>query len=165
VKHSKPDILIIIDAHLDLKEKFMESNFNHATFARKIIEERFTSQIIYLGTRAYDEEEYIYADNMKHIKIIKTKPILEELGQTLKDKKIYISIDMDSIDPSHMPHVTNPEPNGLAVRDIYDILSSLPNKTIIGGDIMEYAPYSIDIYPAILTSRLILELATKMSNR
>ena len=160
VKHSKPTLLIILDAHLDLKEKLLGYNFNHATYLRRLCEEDLVDDIIIIGVRAFEEEEKNYAEK-RNIRICRGDNGITEIKEILEThSKTYISIDLDHLDPSYMPHVTNPEPLGLTPSQTFKILSTLREQKLgfIGGDVVEYAPYSIDPYPGILASRIILEL-------
>ena len=78
------------------------------------------------------------------------------------DGPIYISIDMDALDPAYAPGVSHPEPGGLSTRDILHIISSLKGK-VVGGDIVEYNPKrDINNLTAVTASKLLKELMGKI---
>ncbi len=160
LKHSKPEFLIVLDAHLDLKKKLIGHVFSHATYLRRVVEENIVKKICIVGARAYEEEEKKFAEENDIILWTSVDEVINEL-ESGKSFRAYISVDLDHLDPSHMPHVTNPEPLGLHPRDTFRIFSIIRKIgfEVIGGDVVEYSPYTLDIHPGVLASRITLELA------
>ena len=162
VKSLRPHIMIVFDAHLDLKRRLMGHEFSHATYLRRIIEEKHVDKILVIGSRAYEEEEVDYGFDKKIFRINELSGVREWIMELdTEDSKVYISIDLDHLDPSHMPHVTNPEPLGLHPWETFKILSYIRETSleVIGGDVVEYSPYTLEVYPGVLASRICLELA------
>jgi arginase family enzyme len=166
VKSIKPSALIILDAHLDMKTKLQGSELNHATYLRKVAEEEITKEIHIIGYRAYEKEEIKYA-NKKGIHLWRAEEEFISNTRGFKRRRVYISIDLDHLDPSYMPHVSNPEPNGLTMGNTLNLLSYLRRERvdIIGGDVMEYTPTSLDPHPGVLASRIVLELLRTETER
>ncbi len=168
VKYSKPSLLLMLDAHLDLKDKYMGSTFNNATFLRNIIKEKLVEKVIVIGARGFEEEEYIFAKE-NNVEIITRK---DDHLKLMKNKlqtfdSIYVSIDLDHLDPLYMPHVSYPEPLGMKPEDTFNVLKILSeyHKKVIGADIMEYSPNTLDLTPGLLASRIILETAYILRKR
>ena len=168
VKYSRPDLLLILDAHLDLKSIYMGSVFNNATFLRNIIKEKLVEKVIVIGVRGFEEEEYIFAKE-NNVEIISRE---DDYLKLLKNKlqtfdNIYLSIDLDHLDPLYMPHVSYSEPLGMKPEDTFNILKILVkhDKKVIGADIMEYNPNTLDLTPGLLASRIILETAYILKKR
>jgi arginase family enzyme len=78
------------------------------------------------------------------------------------DGPVYVSIDLDALDPAFAPGVSHPEPGGLSTRDLLTILSTA-NGEVVGGDIVEYNPKKdFQNTTAVLASKILKELMSKM---
>lgn len=137
---------IVFDAHYDLRNEYGDTKFNHATYLRRIIEKNNTSEnILHIGARAYSSEELEFKTRHK-IMTITDKDIRSNNGPKLiKDfcttfDKIYLSIDLDILDPSYAPGVGNPEALGITSRDLYEMILALHNNKILCTDIVELCP-------------------------
>ena len=140
VEAHRPDTILVLDAHLDLKDTLYFDRLNRATVFRRIME-RHSPKIVYWGVRGYDEEEKAYAEK-RGITILDQG----EHPDTHLDGKTYVSIDIDVLDPSIIRQVAYPEPLGKGVDEVLEILSkSLRNVEVIGIDIVEYYPVNIDL--------------------
>ncbi len=124
------------------------------------MEERLVKRIIFLGVRASTPHQNAQAKKLgvKHIKIENTKSILK-----LKIKNpLYISIDIDSIDPAFAPGVSHPEPGGLSTRDLLNIIQKIDAPLIIGADIVEFNPLKdINEITSSLVFKILKELVGK----
>jgi agmatinase len=115
--------VVSFDAHLDLRKEFMGLTLSHTTFMRRINEEVKPTKIVEVGTRAVCKEELGYADGSgicfftaQQIREEGTAKILQELKEELKPcENVYLTVDMDVLDPAFAPAVQNPEPEGLAI--------------------------------------------------
>lgn len=141
IRALKDDIntLIVFDAHLDARSEYLGSDLNHATFLRKLIDNGVRA--IHIGSRAYSKEELEYMTS-RNIKVI---DVLEALGNNFDLKelgKTYISIDMDVLDPSIAPGVSNPEPFGLDHFSFIHILREVfrESSDVVALDIVEVNP-------------------------
>ena len=146
-----PVAVVHVDAHADTFDSLGESRFNHATAFRRTVEEGLqdaarTVQLGLRGTRyAEDDIQGSYDLGMKVI----TMDDFEELGRrgtidairrTVGDAPVYITIDVDGLDPTCMPGTGAPEPGGIMMRDMQMILRGLRGLDVIGGDVCEVAP-------------------------
>jgi len=146
-KASKTAVLSF-DAHLDLRDEFMGLKVSHTTFMRRLNEQLKPAKILEVGTRAVCREELDYAEKAG-IEFITAQQIRREgVEQTLKALKrkladvesVYVSVDMDVLDPAYAPAVQNPEPDGLEGHTLLDILCGICGKSIVGLDVVEVAP-------------------------
>ena len=158
--------LVSFDAHLDLRKEFLGLKVSHATFMRWISEEVKPAKIIEVGTRAVCKEELAYAkkagvDFFTSQQIRKEGP--EQITQRLREKlapyeNIYLSVDMDVLDPAYAPAVQNPEPEGIETHTLIDILCALVDKRVVGFDVLEIAPNYDQGISAIQAAKVIFEI-------
>ncbi|MEM1589025.1 MAG: agmatinase [Candidatus Bathyarchaeia archaeon] len=158
--------IISFDAHLDLRDEFMGLKLSHTTFMRRTNEQLKPAKILEVGTRAVCKEELDYAKKAgiefitaRQIRKDGVEETLKFLNQKLADiKSVYISVDIDVLDPAYAPAVQNPEPEGLETHTLLDILCNLCNKRIIGLDVVEVAPNYDFGATAIQAAKIIFEI-------
>jgi len=160
----KPDAIIVFDAHLDLRDTLFEQKICHATWLRRSLEKN-SAKILVLGARALSKEEIVYA-NLNNIKFISAldikkngvKWVTEILEKHLKGvNSLYLSIDVDVLDPSEAPAVGNPCPEGISTTELLDIIDSLKNFKLCGIDLTEVCPQYDSGYTSILAAYILLE--------
>jgi len=160
----KDTALIIFDAHLDLRDEFAGLRLSHATFLRRLTDRIGTESVVHIGSRAASREEWKVADkiglSLISMQTIHTIDNAEKLlSDFLKDfENVYVSIDLDVLDPSFSPGVSNPEPDGLSMHKLLEFLYSLKNKKIVGFDIVELTPLYDNGITAIVAAKLMNEL-------
>ena len=162
VKTLKPDTLIVLDAHLDLKKEFLGEKFSNATFIRNLSDEKVTKKIIFIGARAYEEEEREYLDRDKNIVLITPNELSEYID---RNKTIYLTLDIDFLDSSYISETPYPEAWGYTPTDLINILKTLIKKKVklVGADVMEYITLEGRHAEAKLVSRLILEVISTIN--
>ena len=158
--------IVSFDAHLDLRNEFLELKLSHTTFMRRINEEVRPARIIEVGTRAVCKEELAYAKKAG-IEFLTTQQIRKEgnkrsanwLKERLEGYKyVYLSVDMDILDPAYVPAVQNPEADGLEMSVLLDILESVCDSRVLGFDVLEIAPNYDQGVSAIQAAKVIFEL-------
>ena len=160
----KDAALIIFDAHLDLRDEFAGLKLSHATFLRRLTDKIGTKSIIDVGSRAASREEWKVADSIGLSLIpMQTVHNLAKPEKLLLDflkefESVYVSIDLDVLDPSFAPGVGNPEPDGLSIHKLLEFLYSLRGKKIVGFDIVELTPLYDNGITAIVAAKLMNEL-------
>ena len=134
-KEKYNDLAIIhFDAHTDLREDYLGEKLSHASVMRRIGEIVGFENIKQIGIRSGLKEEF---ELMKQFNtLIKSPAELDEF----KDKKIFLTIDIDVLDPSVMPGTGTPEPDGLLYRELADWIKYLKDFDIVGADVVELAP-------------------------
>jgi agmatinase len=162
--------LVSFDAHLDLRDEFMGLKLSHTTFMRRINEEVKPAKIIEIGTRAVCKEELAYAKKAEieffttqQIRNEGSESIAKKLGEKLaKYKNIYLSIDMDALDPAYAPAVQNPEPEGMEMHTLLDILCNICDKRLVGFDIVEVAPNYDQGVSAVQAAKIVFEVLCRL---
>lgn len=136
---------VVFDAHYDLRDEYADIKLSHASYLRRIVEDKGADNILHVGARAFVKEELEFLKENK-IKTISDKEIRQGKSiQILKDHissfdKIYTSFDLDVLDPAFSPGVGNPEAVGITSRELFDMIYSLENKKVTGIDIVELNP-------------------------
>ena len=158
--------IISFDAHLDLRDEFMGLKVSHTTFMRRINEEVKPAKIIEVGTRAVCKEELAYTKKAgikfftaQQIRMEESEKITKQLREKLaKYKNVYLSVDMDVLDPAFAPAVQNPEPEGLETHTLLDILCNICDNRVLGFDIVEIAPNYDQGVSAIQAAKVMFEI-------
>jgi agmatinase len=144
----KPDLVIVYDAHLDLRDELFGERMSHATYLRRGYEELGFKAMV-LGARALSGEEVEFAasnDDLSYItslNIIKgrTDPV-KIINEAIESaSKAYLSIDLDALDPAYAPAVGNPHPEGLTATKLMDIITGTMSNKITGFDLNEVCPH------------------------
>jgi agmatinase len=167
---AKKTAVASFDAHLDLRREFLGLTLSHTTFMRVINEEVKPAKIVEVGTRAVCKEELAYAKkagiNFFTSQLIRkegaaqiTQRLKEELAQY---ENVYLSIDMDVLDPAFAPAVQNPEPEGIETHTLLNILCALCDKRVVGFDVVEIAPNYDQGISAIAAAKVMFEVLCQL---
>ncbi len=143
LKEIYKDIAVIqFDAHADLRTEFDFEKFSHACVMNLIGQDIGFENVYQFGIRSGDEEELKLAEKTNFFPLHKydAAQILEVLDELNIDKKTYITIDIDVLDPAYAPGTGTPEPGGISSADMFKILNSLKKFDIIGFDVVEVNP-------------------------
>jgi len=154
--------VLVLDAHYDLRDEYNGSKYNHACVSRRISE---ICPFVAAGMRSISKEEKDFlATSPANIKTISAYDILEsydwkkEVSKSLSET-IYITIDLDVLDPSLMPFVGTPEPGGLCWYEFIDFLKIVTkDKKVVGFDVVELSPRESFVAPNFLAAKLIYRL-------
>src|SRR5207245_1689157 len=141
------DIGVIgIDAHLDFRDQYLEDRWSHACSARRIADHVGVEHVVYMGVRSYSAEEredlerlgltYVSAYDIHDRGI---RAATERALKSVNRDKIYLTIDMDGVDPAYAPAVGNPEPFGLAPLQVKNVIARLA-PDLVGMDLNEVSP-------------------------
>ena len=154
---------VVFDAHYDLRDEFADTKLSHASYLRRIVEERGSDNILHVGARAFVAEELEFLQE-NNIKTITDKEIRDGKGpQLLKDhvssfNSIYSSFDLDVLDPAFAPGVGNPEAVGITSRELFDMITSFSDTKVTGVDIVELNPYHDNGATASLAAKIMSTL-------
>ncbi len=150
---------VVLDAHMDMRQEYEGESNSHACISRHIIE-KVTQKYASVGIRSGAREEYEYVREKK-IKTFSAEDVfslgIEKVVHEILDYMdglIYLSIDMDAIDPAYAPALGTPEPYGLTPRDVRAVISCLAPK-IVGFDLVEITPAYDSGGTALLGAKLI----------
>lgn len=163
---AKKTAVVSFDAHLDLRKEFMGLKLSHTTFMRLISEEVQPAKIIEVGTRSVCQEELKYAKkagieffSTQQIKKAGIQRIIEQLKQKLEPyENIYLTVDMDVVDPAFVPAVQNPEADGITTGDLLDMVCALCDKRVVGFDVLEIAPVYDQGISAVAAAKVMFEM-------
>ncbi len=162
--------IVSFDAHLDLRNEYMGRTLSHTTFMRRLWEEIRPPRVIEVGTRAVCREELNCARDFgipfltaQQIREDGTENTVEKLDEQLADQdKIYLSIDMDALDPAFAPAVQNPEPDGLPMHTLLDVLTKICDHRVVGFDLVEVTPHYDHGTTAIQAAKIIFEVLCRL---
>jgi len=158
--------IVSFDAHLDLRNEYLGLTTSHTTFMRRIKETVNPPKILEIGTRAVCREELDYAKESgiefltaNQIREHGTAETIEALDRALADcERIYLTIDLDVLDPAFAPAVQNPEPEGLGTSTLLDLLEVVCSHRVSGFDLVEVAPQYDRGMTAIQAAKIIFEM-------
>jgi agmatinase len=158
--------LVSFDAHLDMRNEYLDLTTSHTTFMRRINEQINLHKILEIGTRAVCKEELDYAKKsgtqfltVQQIRRDGVEETTKKIDTLLADcEKIYLTIDMDVLDPAFAPAVQNPEPDGLDMRVFLDLLGKVCDHRIVAFDLVEVAPHYDKGITAIQAAKTIFEV-------
>lgn len=144
-KDKYPEIgFVVLDAHMDLREEYDNKKNSHACISRRVIED-LTGRYLSIGVRSGTRQEYEYA-RQNNIRMFTSEDIFEKgIEEIISEFKnyikgpVYLSIDMDAVDPAYAPALGTPEPYGITPRDVRAVISALA-PDVVGFDLMEIAP-------------------------
>ena len=155
--------VVHFDAHRDLAFEFIEEKYSHATVMRRVHE--LGADLVQIGIRSFSKEEDEFVKSTYNIQTFKNKDVHKHMDAieyylTNIGGPIYISIDMDVLDPSIAPNVGNPVPCGLFVSELEDIIRTLSHKNIVGFDVVETASNRLGDSTAVVGAKLIYDFLT-----
>jgi agmatinase len=156
---------LVFDAHLDFHDDYINNRLSHACAIRRVTELLGVENVMVIGVRSAGKGEvadakklglnYIDFNKCKDIDNLKIK-ILD----AVKGREVYLSIDMDVLDPKEASGVCNPEPPGFTFEEMVDILDILKDVRMAGFDITEVTPI-YDSYTPVVAAKLIYKVLAK----
>ena len=157
--YSRFDILHI-DAHPDLYHEYGGDPYSHACPFARIMEGGHTARLVQIGIRTFNTHQREQAERLG-VESLEMKDFT--VGKIPDfENPVYLSIDMDGIDPAYAPGVSHLEPGGLSSRQVIEIIRKI-NTGIIGADIVEYNPErDVQDITAALAAKLMKEILGKM---
>ncbi len=156
-----PVNILHFDAHPDLYHDYEGNPWSHASPFARIMENGLASRLVQVGIRTLNKSLRSQVERFG-VEIHEMRNLdINSIGRDF-DGPVYISCDMDALDPAFAPGVSHLEPGGLSVRDILGIIQRLPNR-IVGADIVEYNPQrDINDMTAMVAAKLLKEIAGRM---
>jgi agmatinase len=152
--------LVHFDAHPDLYEEFDGNRYSHACPFARIMEERCVKRLIQVGIRTMNTHQRKQADRFG-VEVIEMRelPALERLKLA---GPVYISFDIDVLDPAFAPGISHREPGGMSVREAIAHLHAIQGD-IVGADIVEYNPkQDVSQLTAMVCAKILKEILGKM---
>jgi agmatinase len=140
-----PDLAVVqVDAHLDLRDSYEGSKHNHACIGARMLEHGV--ELVQVGMRSCSREEAELVAE-RDLRVYWAREISgrvawqREVLERLAERPVFVTVDLDGLDPSIMPATGTPEPGGLTWFDLCGLLSMVARHcTVVGADITELAP-------------------------
>lgn len=158
-KYGRLDI-VHLDAHPDLYDRYDDNRLSHACPFARIMEENLASRLVQIGIRTLNPHQKQQAERFGS-EIITAKQLENATGLQLNGP-LYLSIDLDVLDPAFAPGVAHHEPGGLTTRQLLDVIQRL-QAPIVGADIVEYNPKrDFSDMTAMVAVKILKEVAARM---
>ena len=153
--------VVILDAHLDFRGQYENEMYNHACVVRRISDHINVRDIVVLGVRSAEKEEVqdakkqglFYFESFT-IREQGMKKTLSETKKYLKNKRIYLTLDIDVVDPAYAPGTSTPEPFGLTHFDVLECIESF-SQSLAGFDVVEVCPPYDNGETALLAAKFV----------
>lgn len=158
-KHA-PLTILHVDAHPDLYDSFLDNPLSHASPFARIMEQGLAQRLVQVGIRTMNGHQREQADRFG-VEVIEMRDWRP--GQDLAlNGEVYVSIDLDGLDPAFAPGVAHQEPGGLSPREVLQLVQSIQG-TVVGADVVEYCPTrDVGGATARVAAKLVKELAAVM---
>ncbi len=158
------DIMVLsLDAHLDFRDKYENEENSHACANRRITDHIKVENLVVLGVRSAEKEEFENAKKKKlfyidsfEIEKRGIKKVLEETKKHIGNKQVYLTLDIDVLDPVFAPGTSTPEPLGLTPFDVLDCIDYYSSQ-FVGFDLVEVCPPFDNGETALLAAKFIRE--------
>jgi agmatinase len=151
--------LVQLDAHPDLYDEFEGDRLSNACPFARIMEEGRVRRLVQVGIRTMNAPQRTQAERFD-VEVIDMRSWHPEVS-VAAEGPIYVSLDLDVLDPAFAPGVSHPEPGGLSTRDVIDVLQRLPGP-LVGADLVELNPTRD---PAGTTAMVAAKLAKELLDR
>jgi agmatinase len=154
LKEKYPDLSVLqIDAHTDLRDEYEGTKYSHASVMKRIRDLGISTVQVGIRSICQEEAEYIKKEKLDNVFFAPSLPldkIISALG-----KNIYITFDLDGLDPSIMPSTGTPEPGGLGWYESLELIKKVAEKkNIVGADVVELDPIPGMAAPDFLAAKL-----------
>jgi arginase len=155
-----PVTILHVDAHPDLYDVFEGDCYSHACPFARIMEEGLAARLVQVGIRAMNPPQQAQADRFG-VEVIDMAAWLAG-ARPRTDGKVYLSIDLDGLDPAFAPGVSHPEPGGLATREVVALVQELEGD-LVAADVVEYNPRrDVGGVTAAVAAKIVKEIAGRM---
>lgn len=147
-----------LDAHADLRNEYQGASLSHATVMRRVADIIGGTNIFQVGIRSSTRQELAYARLHTNLFLEEVVPSLEKILPALRNRPVYITLDIDVIDPAYAPGTGTPEPGGCTPQEIIRMLHDLKDTQVVGMDLVEVSPvYDLSERTSLLAAKLVRE--------
>ncbi len=176
IARDRPVGVLHFDAHADTLDELCGTRINHATFMRRAVEEGLIdpARVIQIGLRGsrFSADDIRFGADAGFTQVTYDdyeergrKAVVEQAGRVLGEGPVYISLDVDGLDPAYAPGTGVPEIGGLLPRDAQVIIRSLQGREVVGADISEVAPcYDPTGITCVTVANLMFEILCVMAH-
>ncbi|MEX1376301.1 MAG: agmatinase [Eubacteriales bacterium] len=133
-------VVLHFDAHTDLRDEFFGEELSHATVIKRVYDILGDDRIYQFGIRSGTKEEFDFGTEHTNLHKFHAKDI-STVAEKVKDNPIYLTIDLDVLDPSIFPGTGTPEAGGITFSELMSAIQSMDGLNIVGADIVELSPH------------------------
>jgi agmatinase len=157
-----PTLTILqFDAHPDLYDTFEGDRFSHACPFARIMEGKLADRLVQVGIRGMTGHQRAQADRFK-VEVIDMRAWSTGARPVVRGP-VYVSVDIDGLDPAFAPGVSHREPGGLSVRDVLGVIQTLEGP-LVGADVVEFNPTrDVGDLTAQVCAKIVREIASRMT--
>lgn len=153
--------ILQFDAHSDLYDEYQGNRFSHACPFARIMEAGLAQRLVQVGIRTMNDLQQQQAEKFG-VEVIQMKQCHENL-QLIFNSPLYISFDLDVLDPAFAPGISHHEPGGFSTRQVIQAIQEISAPLIVGADIVEFNPLrDLNGMTAMVCAKILKELAGKM---
>lgn len=169
-KQHGPIGIVHVDAHADVNDTMFGEKIAHGTPFRRMVEEGIVDakRVVQIGLRTtgYSADDFDWSRDQGY-RVVQAEdcwhkslaPLMEEVREQMGDGPVYISFDIDGLDPSYAPGTGTMEPGGLTSMQAFEIVRGCHGMNVVGGDLVEVAPaYDNSGITAVLAANLLYEM-------
>jgi agmatinase len=166
------DVFVIhLDAHRDLRDEYLGDRLCHATVMRRILDNLPPGKLLQVGIRSCSKEEAEFAEKAG-LKTHTSGELIDDLGKVMKSVSeivggddVYLTIDLDVLDPAFAPGVATPEPGGPSTVELLRLVRELGKLKIMGCDIVELVPPHDNWSTAFAAAKIAYEFLGAISRK
>ncbi|HEV8370800.1 MAG TPA: agmatinase [Pyrinomonadaceae bacterium] len=156
----QPLNILHFDAHPDIYDSFLGNRYSHASPFARIMEHKLVTRLVQVGIRTFNAHQ---REQVKKygVESIEMHQLRDDLVLEF-DSPVYISFDVDALDPAFAPGVSHREPGGLSTRQAIDLIQRMKGK-VVGADIVEFNPRMDPLHiTGTVCAKLLKEIAARM---
>lgn len=159
VAQTYPGLAVVhFDAHADLREEYLGESFSHATVMRRVTELVGGKNLYQFGIRSGTRDEFVFARQHTNLFAGEVVQPLRSVVPDLKGRPVYVSLDIDVVDPAYAPGTGTAEPGGCSVKEIIQAVHLLGELNVVGFDLVEVSPlYDPSERTSLLAAKLVRE--------
>ncbi|MBM7855667.1 agmatinase [Desulfohalotomaculum tongense] len=158
--------LLHFDAHADLREDYLGETYSHATVIRRAIDFVGGENVYQFGIRSGTREEFAFARQHTHMYIDQLLEPLSRVLPELQNRPVYVTLDIDVVDPAYAPGTGTPEPGGCTAGEIIRAVHMLKGLNLVGFDLVEVSPvYDQSERTALLAAKLVREIILQFGSK
>lgn len=154
-----PELVVVqMDAHADLRQEYLGEELSHATVMRHVAHVLGPQRLFQLGIRSATEDELEFAEGRTHLYLDQLLSAVDSVKEKVGNRPVYITLDIDVLDPAFAPGTGTPEPGGFSSRELLQVMHSLKELQVVGFDLVEISPpYEKGDITSILGAKIIRE--------
>jgi agmatinase len=154
-----PDLVVLqFDAHTDLRETFLGESLSHATVIKRVCDIVGPRNVYQFGIRSGAREEFVYGREYTNFYPFDVLAPVRSVLSQLQGRPIYITVDIDVIDPGFAPGTGTPEPGGCTPHDLMAALHAFNQHQVVGFDLVELCPLAESgVATSVLAAKIVRE--------